>query len=242
MSRADMGCTRRRPTGGSGGRRFESCQPDRRVKPFRPHLRHRLHDQGCWGSGRCWQSGRFDAKVACRLGGGAGVVHGVEDERVHERVERGYSFGGQSLGLGALRLPVLPAAQARWCRHSGCAATPACTALRAHRHVPRGPRRPFGLQLAGASLGNRRRDRGDALVARQVMTRQVYASFGANLALNCRKSLESRLANVMHDNEAAQRDTVNAQVNGLARRKSCPAGVMHHKAGCGTPKPQVSAA
>ena len=31
------------------------------------------------------------------------------------------------------------------------------------------------------------------------MTRQVYASFGANLALTCRKSLESWLVSVMHD-------------------------------------------
>ena len=151
------------------------------------------------GSGRCWQNGRLDVKVAGRLGGGAGVVHGVEDDRVHERVERGCSFGGQFLGRGAPQIPVFPAVQARWCRYSGCAATRACTALRARRRVPRGPRPPFGLQLARAFLCNRWRDRGDARVARQVMTRQVYASFGANLPLTCRKSQESWLAGVMHD-------------------------------------------
>ena len=41
----------------------------------------------------------------------------------------------------------------------------------------------------------------------------------------------SWLAEVMHENETARRDAVNAQVNGLARRRSWPAGVMHHKAG-----------
>lgn len=46
-----------------------------------------------------------------------------------------------------------------------------------------------------------------------------------------RPGSDQRLTQVMHDNETAQRDAVNAQVNGLATRKSCPAGVRHHKAG-----------
>jgi hypothetical protein len=87
--------------------------------------------------------------LAARLGVGAGVVHGVEDHRVHEHLQGGYGLGRQSFGGRMLRILLLPAVEA----HRSVIGNPGRITFYNNKRRPRralgqaGPLRPLPVNV-----------------------------------------------------------------------------------------------